>query len=64
MICQQYPEEFAWVSAKFNQQPGDFLGRFLAACLTADAENYELLRPAVRALMDKYPVERAAQTHD
>lgn len=61
MTIQFYPEELDYVNAKMHPlgltDPSSFLGAFLLACLRADNENYELLRPALRALMVKYPAD-------
>jgi len=60
MIIQFYLEELAYVNGQLHplvRAEGDksFLGTFCLACLRADHENYELLRPALAALMVKYP---------
>lgn len=61
MIIQFYPDELDYVNATLHpslRAPDDksFLGTFCQACLRADDDNYELLRPALLALMEKYPV--------
>jgi hypothetical protein len=38
-----------------NDNPGDFLRMFLESVLRADAQNYEILRPALLQIMAKYP---------
>lgn len=58
-VIQFYPDELDYVNAKMKTRPsGDssFLGLFLMACLRADEENYELLRPFLAKLMEKYPL--------
>ncbi|MGH9747258.1 MAG: hypothetical protein ACRD59_14270 [Candidatus Acidiferrales bacterium] len=57
---QFYPEELDYVNAMLHSRgPEDksFLGTFCDACLRADAENYILIRPALRQLMQKYPAD-------
>jgi hypothetical protein len=69
-VIQEHPAELNYVNAWIGplaQRPGNFLSTFLEACLRADDENYEILRPALLILMDKYPapVERlAAEVRD
>ena len=62
MTIQAYPDELDYVNAKLHPaskiMPGTFLSNFLRACLAADGENYELLRPAVAVFMEKYPAEQ------
>ena len=61
MIIQQYPHELDYVNVKLLRRPksetDSFLGGFLMCCLRADAENYELLRPVLHKLMEKYPAD-------
>lgn len=55
-----YPAELRYVAAKLlahAPKVGSFLDHFLHACLRADSENYPLLRPALKKIMEKYPVE-------
>ena len=58
MIIQSYPDDLDYVNATLHGR-GDhdksFLGTFCLACLRADSENYELLRPLLAVLMMKYP---------
>jgi hypothetical protein len=56
-IIQSYPEELDYVNACMHPTAahGSFLDAFLQACISADSENYELLRPVLRALIVKYP---------
>lgn len=56
MEIQMYPDELDWVYATLGRC-GSFLEKFCGACLQADPQNYELLRPVVRELMRKYPQE-------
>jgi len=58
-IIQAYPDELDWVNAKLHKIPGSesFLSFFCGACLRADAQNYEILRPALLILMQKYPAD-------
>jgi hypothetical protein len=53
-----YPKEAAYVRGKYGSRKdsNSFLEKFCEACLRADNENYELLRPAVQAFMKKYPL--------
>ena len=59
MNIQCYPDELDYVNAKLHpavrEDDSSFLATFLRACLRADAENYELLRPALAEMMKKYP---------
>ena len=58
MTIQFYPDELDYVNAKLHPmapKTGSFLTSFLQACLAADSENYELLRPALRQIMLKHP---------
>lgn len=61
MNIQFYRDELGYVNAKLhplaNMDPQSFLGTFLQACLRADFDNYELLRPALLALKQKYPAD-------
>lgn len=68
MTIQFYPDELDYVNASLSvaaQKVGSFLEYFLHACQTADSENYELLRPALKIIMEKYPAEpgRLAMEH-
>ena len=58
MIIQGYLDELNYVNATLHGRGHDdksFLGTFCLACLRADSENYELLRPLLAVLMMKYP---------
>ena len=58
---QSYPDELDYVNAKLHplaKQSGSFLDAFLRSCLAADFENYEIVRPALAKIMEKYPAER------
>jgi hypothetical protein len=57
MVIQFYPEEHDWVLASLDYNPGSFLGFVCNAALSADDENYELIRPLVLVLMKKYPAQ-------
>jgi len=70
VIIQSYPDELDYVNAKLRGvidrsegKPvagpfeGSFLSAFCLACLRADSENYEFIRPALLLLMDKYPAD-------
>jgi hypothetical protein len=54
---QQYTDELDYVIVKLGVAEGSFsfMEAMCNACLRADGENYELLRPALHALMQKYP---------
>jgi hypothetical protein len=52
---QVYPDELDWVNATLAGHPGSFLDLFCKCALAADAFNYELLRPVVAKVMQKYP---------
>ena len=58
MDIQYYPDELDYASAKLRENPraSSFLNQFLESCVRADAQNYELIRPALQAFMKKYPV--------
>ena len=59
-----YPELHAYVVDKLNDdKPGSFLRHFLEACLYADFENIEIVEPALRQIMAKYPLRKAVE-HD
>lgn len=59
MNIQMYPEELDYVNATLHplSRPGKFLETFCEACVRADGENYELLRPALVIFMIKYPAD-------
>jgi hypothetical protein len=56
---QSYPYELDWLSAvTFGRgEDNSFLVTFCNACLRADGENYEVLRPVVHFFMGKYPAD-------
>lgn len=56
MNARAYPKEHFWCVEAANRA-GDFLKAFATAALRADAENYEIIRPAVLKFMEKYPEE-------
>ncbi len=63
MEAANYPDELDYINAQLHplmRHKGDqsFPATFLHACLRADADNYEILRPALAALMQKYPANR------
>ena len=53
---QFYPEDHDYVNKKLDEYPGSFLKNFLWACRAADAENYELLKPILQKIKEKYPL--------
>lgn len=55
MAIQHHKNELTYVNRKTEERPGNFLENFLDACLAADDENYEILRPALLKIMVKYP---------
>ena len=60
MNIQFYPNELDYVNAKLApsaRKVGSFMEYFLHACAAADMQNYEMLRPALKTIMEKYPVE-------
>lgn len=64
MTIQNYPDDLDYVNAKlwysrskFSVGELSFLDCFLMACLHADDENYELLRPVLLELGKKYPAD-------
>jgi hypothetical protein len=56
MSAQLNSGELDYMQAKLGEICGPFLRMFLLACLKAGAEDYELLRPALNAFQNKYPV--------
>jgi hypothetical protein len=63
MQIQLYPSELNYACAKMAENEHSFLSAFCEACLRADGENYELLRPVLHVLMDKYPARLRAWPH-
>lgn len=62
MIIQFYLDELDYVNAQLHprvlsKDDKSFLGTFCLACLRADDQNYELLRPTLQILMKKYPAD-------
>jgi hypothetical protein len=62
MIIQGYPDDLDYVNAQLHPQvrredDKSFVGTFCLACLRADDLNYELLRPVLLMLMQKYPAD-------
>jgi len=55
MNVQGYPRELNYINAKLKERVGGFLETFFLACTRADAQNYEIIRPALWELMKKYP---------
>jgi hypothetical protein len=56
-MIQDYPEDLDLVNAMLKPRKGanSFLEHFLEACLHADSENYEIMRPMLMFLVAKYP---------
>lgn len=60
MTIQFYPDELAYVNAKLHplaSKSGSFVTAFCQAAIAADGENYELLRPVLKKLIEKYPAD-------
>jgi len=61
MNIQFYPDELDYVNVKLrpagHTDESSFLGTFLLACLRADCQNYEILRPALQVMMRKEPAD-------
>ena len=60
MTIQSYPKELNYCQAILHPKApkvGSFLMTFCQACAFADAQNYELLRPVLKVLMEKYPCD-------
>lgn len=58
MIAQTDPEIGPWLFSILDRQPvapGEFLLALAQAAIRADAENYAILRLALRELRRKYP---------
>ena len=54
MIAQSdHPYMFEWL-VKAEKDAGGFLSQFAHAALCADDENYQILRPALSQLREKY----------
>ena len=70
MNIQFYPDELDYANAKLHPHAptvGSFLKSFLNACANADFQNYELLRPVLKVMMEKYPADPlrlAMERHD
>lgn len=69
MTIQGYPDELDYVNARLHPtaECGSFLEAFCRAALSADSENYELLRPTLLILMERYPADPqrlAMERHD
>jgi hypothetical protein len=59
MACLfQYPELWEYVTRKEQENVGSFLATFLELCLRADAENFEIIKPALEKLQEKYPLRK------
>lgn len=59
MVIQDYPDLLKYVVNKASENSGNngsFLHHFFKACLYADAENFELIKPVLERIMAKYPV--------
>ena len=59
-MIQLYPDDLDWVNAQLHSRdPEDhsFVGLFCHVALRADHENYELLRPSLLKIMEKYPAD-------
>ena len=52
----QHPEMHAYVVDKLAENPGSFLRLFLECCQCADMTNFEIMKPALKELMAKYPL--------
>lgn len=69
-MIQFHPDELNYVNAKLHPlagRCGSFLRAFLVACLRADSYNYEIIRPALLKIMQKYPPDPlriAMEQHD
>lgn len=70
MTIQNYPDELDYVNVELENRALDdksFVGTFCLACLRADDDNYELLRPTLFFMMHKYPADPGrlqAERHD
>lgn len=59
MQLNQYSDDLDYVNKKLEEAhegSQSFLVAFLNACIRADGENYELLRPVLHHFMRKYPL--------
>jgi len=57
MLCHE-PEIENWIYGIIDKMPykaGGFLSTFAEAVIRADADNYEILKPAIEQLKAKYP---------
>lgn len=61
MGIQSYSALLDYANAKIaeNRDSKSFLVTFCEACLRADAWNFEIVRPALEILMEKYPADPA-----
>lgn len=58
MIAELDKELVHWLYGVLHSmptQPGDFLAAIVGAAFRADADNYEIMRPALVQLKAKYP---------
>lgn len=56
MIVSFYFELSEYVRKKMQENPGSFLRGFLECCVLADSENFELLKPVLEKIVEKYPL--------
>jgi hypothetical protein len=56
---QLYPDLLDYANAKIREARGarSFMSAFCEACLRADGANFEVLRPTLTTLMQKYPAK-------
>ncbi len=51
-----YRELHIYVVDKLAENVGSFLSCFLDACQRADSENFEIIKPALERIRQKYPL--------
>jgi len=53
-----YEADRKFAEAKLDEMPNLFLHHFLHACLHADSENYELMRPVLHKVAAQFPLRK------
>ncbi len=63
---QFYPDLLDYCNAKIAETRGSssFIGAFCLACVRADGENFETLRPALEAIRVKHPARASYLEHE
>jgi hypothetical protein len=63
---QFYPDLLDYCNAKIAETRGSasFVGAFCLACVRADGENFETLRPALETIRKKHPARDVYLEHE